>query len=441
MDLAASRDGTTSDTSASSPSSSSSADEGVLTDGPTGAPTEAPTDESTEAATDGPADGPTDEPAFGGHPAGRFGADVEYRGRAGEHDYVVQVRHRLLDTAFTLVIDDVEHDPAAEEKAEKAAKKAAPKAARTPGEEPTSGEEQAAEEEQSGEGEPASPADGIRFHVEEGFTTLRCTVRRVREGGEVKDCEVLTIRTAGLGGAGEVEVRHGFRTTVLVPAEGSPSAARDARRTAHPTRYALVAALTKSAKYLLPLLGLGALLSGLLDPLAEWIEARIRPAVEAIAQATAPVRDWIADLLRPVVELLDALLQPLRDLLSWLGGLLPDLSLPFGVPEWLIDVIPPVLVVLAAFLATRSALQRRREQLEESAQPDDDADGPGKGSEDDAKPRDEDGPDSPEEHGEDDPDSAGEGSPAEDRPGQANDRPAGEARNVSRSARESSTQN
>lgn len=342
---------------------------------------------------------PTVGTAFGEHPEPRFGADVEYRGRAGEHDYVALVRHRLLDTAFTLVVDGVEHDPAAEEKADKAAKKAVQKAVQTAGEGQEAGED-------AREDELARPVDGLRFHVDEGFTTLRCTVRRVREGGELKDCEVLTIRTTGLGGAGEVEVRHGFRTTVLVPAEGSPSAARDARRTAHPTRYAMVAALTGSARYLLPLLGLGALLSGLLDPLAEWVEARIRPAVEAVAQATAPVREGIADLLRPVVAFLDALLQPLRDLLRWLGGLLPDFSLPFGVPEWLVDLVPPVMVVLAAFLATRSTLQRRREQLEEGARPE-----------------------------------SGAGSAGEDGSAQASARPAGEARNASRSASESSTQN
>ncbi|MDN5822271.1 MAG: hypothetical protein L0H39_12380, partial [Brachybacterium sp.] len=53
-------------------------------------------------------------------PPSRLAADVEYSGRAGGHDYLVRARHRLLETTFTVVIDDVEHDPKAEEKAESA---------------------------------------------------------------------------------------------------------------------------------------------------------------------------------------------------------------------------------------------------------------------------------------------------------------------------------
>ena len=364
-----------------------------------------------------------DETPFGEHPAGRFGADVEYRGRADGYDYVVQVRHHLLDTSFTVEIDGVPHDPVAEQKAEKTAQKLAAVAGASATDDWT------------------PPADGLRFRVEDGFTTLRCTVRREREsdaeaegvetasveaGGaeaddaeagdigasdvgargvdacdEVADAEVLIIRTAGLGGAGEGEGRHGLTTTVLAPAAGTPSASRDERRTPHPPRYALIAALTTSAKFLIPLLGLGALLSGVLDPLKERVEARIRPVVEAVAAATAPVRQWLSDLIRPVADFLDTLLQPLRDLVRWLIGLLPDVSLPFGVPDWLADVLAPVMVVLGAFLATRSALQRRREQLEGDASSESDAD------------------------------SAR----------QPSARPTGEARNASRSAGESSTQN
>src|SRR5699024_4640326 len=216
----------------------------------------------------------------------------------------VRARHRLLDTTFTVVIDGVEHDPKAEEKARKAREKeeagqVADRADEDGRDGPADGED-AAEGDTADGGDTAggNPADGddlaggdgsadgeddLRFTLEDGFTTLRCTVRRPREDGSHKEAEVITIRTAGLGGAGEVEVRHGFRRTVLVPAEGSPSAARDARRTAHPTRYALIAALARSMRYLLPLLGLGALFSGLLDPLEEWVEARVRPLVEAVA--------------------------------------------------------------------------------------------------------------------------------------------------------------
>lgn len=299
---------------------------------------------------------------FGEHPATRFAADVEYSGRAGEHDYLVRARHRLLDTSFTVVIDGIEHDPKAEEKARK------------------DREKREANEGDATDGDVAdedATDDDLQFGLDEGFSTLRCTVRRRREDGQVKDCEVLTIRTAGLGGAGEVEVRHGFRSSLLVPADGSPSALRDEKRTAHPTRYALIAALAKAAKFLIPLLGLGALFGGLLDPVEEWIEARIQPVVDAIVHATQPIRDWIGEVTRPVREFLDALLSPVQELIAailrpigeavrWLLDLLPDIGLPFSVPGWLVDVLVPVVVVIAVFTATHRALRTRRERLAET---------------------------------------------------------------------------
>lgn len=317
-----------------------------------------------------------DPAAFGDQAPTRFAADVAYRGRAGEHDYLVQVRHRLLGTSFTVVIDGVSHDPKAEIKAGKKA------------------EEKAEEKTEEG----ASPgSDGLRFALEDGFTTQRCTVRRPRgeksaeekstaegdteEKGDVgeegfKNAEVLTITTAGLGGAGEVEVRHGFQRTVLLPEDGSPSAARDAKRTAHPTRFALIAALAKSARFLIPLLGLGALFSGLLEPVEQWVEARARPMIDAIARWTAPIREWIDQVLQPVREFLDAvfspvreflaaLTRPVRDLLDWLFSLVPDIGLP-NVPDWVLDLLLPVIVLVAVFLATRRALRERREKLAQS---------------------------------------------------------------------------
>src|SRR5690625_5196608 len=62
---------------------------------------------------------------FGSQEPTRVAADVSYRGRVGEHDYLVRVRHRLLDTSFTVEIDGVAHDPKAEEKARQASKKVA----------------------------------------------------------------------------------------------------------------------------------------------------------------------------------------------------------------------------------------------------------------------------------------------------------------------------
>ncbi|GAA4518520.1 hypothetical protein GCM10023160_00710 [Brachybacterium paraconglomeratum] len=289
------------------------------------------------------------EPVFGEKTSSRFAADIEYTGSTGRHDYLVRVRHRLLDTTFTVAIDGIEHDPKAEMKA------------RSP--------EESAEH-------AAGPwaEDDLRFTLKDGFTTLLCTVRRPRDEGSYVNAEDITVRTVGLGGAGEVDIRHGFKRIVLVPADGSPSAAREEKRAAHPTRYALVAALTKSARYLVPLLGLGALFSGLLDPLVNWIEARVRPALEAIARMTEPPREWIAQLLRPIQEFLEAvfspikeffamLLRPVRDLLAWLVGLLPDIDLPFGIPEWVVDLAIPVVVVVAVFSGTRKTLRSRGERL------------------------------------------------------------------------------
>ncbi|MGP5053509.1 hypothetical protein ACTXJ3_00105 [Brachybacterium paraconglomeratum] len=317
---------------------------------------------------DGRADAAQEEDLpFGEHPATRFAADVEYSGRAGEHDYLVRVRHRLLDTSFSVIVDGIEHDPKAEEKAREAQTKREASDGDATGDDAT--RDDASDD---------NAADDLQFALDEGFSTLRCTVRRRRKDGEVKDCEVLTIRTAGLGGAGEVEVRHGFRTTLLVPTEGSPSALRDEKRTAHPTRYALIAALAKAAKFLIPLLGLGALFGGLLDPVEEWIEARIRPVVAAVAQATQPIRDWIGEVTRPVREFLDALLSPIQELIAailrpigeavrWLLDLVPEIGLPFSVPGWLVDVLVPVIVVIAVFTATHRALRTRREKLAETS--------------------------------------------------------------------------
>src|SRR5699024_1427267 len=135
--------------------------------------------------------------------------------------------------------------------------------------------------------------------------------------------------------------------------------------------------LARSMRYLLPLLGFGALFSGLLDPLEEWIEARVRPLVEAVARAIAPLRDWLAELLQPLRDALAWLLQPVnaflewvlspvRELLAWLLGLLPVFELPFAVPGWVVDVLIAVIVVGAVFAATRRGLQERRKKLAET---------------------------------------------------------------------------
>ena len=387
----------------------------VRTDSTAGTPDEAAVEADGATAADGAsaADGGEDLP-FGEQPATRFAADVEYRGRADGHHYVVRVRHRLLDSTFTVAIDGIEHDPKAEEKARKARTAKGKDESEDDAEPSEQGEKvdpSDRDPDPSDDSAPDSPSDdsvlddadpsddsarddGLRFRLEDGFSTLHCTVRRRSEEGDLEDAEVITIRTAGLGGAGEVEVRHGLRTTPLVPADGSPSAARDEKRTAHPTRYALIAALTKAATFLLPLLGIGALFSGLLDPVKEWIAERIRPVIEAIGQVIRPIGEWLEAVTRPVREFVDALLAPIRDFFSmlltpvreliaailrpigealrWLLGLLPDIGLNLDVPDWLVDVLVPVVVVVAVFVVTFSRLRHRREKLAETAK---DADG------------------------------------------------------------------
>lgn len=296
--------------------------------------------------------GDDDAESFGDETPTRFGADVEYRGHAAGHDYVVRVRHRFLDTSFALVIDGVEHDPKAEEEQRKR------------------GGEHARE-----------PGDGLRFRLEENFTVLYCTVRRPDEDGDPEDAEVIEVRTAGLGGAGEVDVRRGIGRTPLAPGDDSPSAVRDRKRTAHPTRYALVAAVAKAATFLIPLLGIGALLSGLLRPVRDWVRSVVEPVIGVISRLIEPVRQWISELLRPVREFFAALFRPVREFiadllqpvfefLGWLRDLLlgwiPDLSLPFEVPGWVVDIAIPVIIVLVVFAATLRRLRRRRERLEAS---------------------------------------------------------------------------
>lgn len=403
-----------------------------------------------------------EEKPFGEQEPTRFAADVEYRGRAGGHDYLIRVRHRLIDSSFTVVIDGVEHDPKAEEKAYKAAQKTAAQktAERTTEIEAAGDAEEIPDARHEGAGvDDGAGTDDLRFRLEESFTVVRCTVRRRgeagdhgdtdpddtdpddtdpndmapndtephdtdredtdlddtddqdgtdplddtdhRDGSDYKDAEVISVHTAGLGGAGEVDVRHGLDKTLLVPAADSPSAVRDEKRIAHPVKYAMLSALAKAAGFLIPLLGLSSLFSGLFDPIEEWVEARVRPLVDAISQVTEPVRTWFDELMRPVTEFFDALFAPIRSAIAavlrpigeawnWLTDLLfgwiPDFSLPFSVPEWVVDAALPVIVVLVAFVVTFGSLRHRREKLDATraaSAPDDGATGRRKETRDD----------------------------------------------------------
>lgn len=309
---------------------------------------DAPADEHDDPAP--PGDGKDDstvsadnQEPFGRHPATRFGADVRYTGRVREHDYEVEVRHRLLDTTAVVIIDGVRHHAKAEKKL-----------AAVTG---------AAE---------VDTEDGLVVRLDEGFTRNRFAVRRPTVKGEMKDREAIVVRTAGLGGAGEVDVvrNEELRGTPLVPEDGSPSAAREQRKAEHPVRFGLIAAVGTAAKYLIPLLGLGALFSGLLRPVIAWFRELVRPVVEWVDELTRPLRDWLADLLRPVAELVERILQPVRDAVRWLIDLLfgwipdIDLQLSFSIPEWAIRYGVPAVVVLGAFLITFSGIRSRRKRLD-----------------------------------------------------------------------------
>ncbi|MDO5662381.1 MAG: hypothetical protein Q4G40_06780 [Brachybacterium sp.] len=259
------------------------------------------------------------------------GADVTYRGRAHGHDYEVQVRHRVLETRAVIIIDGVTHDPWEERSAAKV-----DDAAQVP------------------------TADGIAVRLEEEFSRIRCIVRRPTPEGRMRDAERIIVRTSGLGSAGEVDVtgEDALLGTHLTPETGSTSERRDARVTQHPVRYGLLAAAGASLRYLIPLLGIGALFSGLLRP--------VREALRAILE---PVLLGLAAVLRPIVAVYDAVMQPLRDAVSWvldlLFGWLPTLSLDLSLnlPPWVV----PVVVVLAVFVSTVVRIRRRRAQPEDTA--------------------------------------------------------------------------
>lgn len=271
-----------------------------------------------------------------------------YRGTVGGHTYVVRARHGVMDTWATVIIDGVFHDPRRESKP------------RTETVSVGSGAREAAGGEVSGE------ADGLAFSAEDYFMKVDYAVRRPDENGKLRIAERIRVSTAGLGGKGEVDVlggaegerMGGFYPTPLVPEKGSASWHREQRKLAHPMRFALISAAFTAAKYLIPLLGIGALFSGLLRPLREWVESLIRPPVE-----------WIAELLRPVGEWIDAILEPIGRALAWLRetllGWIPELSfsLPFDVPDWVFDVGIPVAFVLLVFWMTLGRLKRRRSQL------------------------------------------------------------------------------
>lgn len=248
-----------------------------------------------------------------------------YRGRR----LVVLARHTFLEAHARLVIDGVLHDPAAEKR---------------PRREPVDVPRDVLE---ATDGAASGEADGLAFTVSEGLGRTVIQVRRPRQDGSLEKAERVHVRTRGVGGVGEVDVTdsNDLHREPLVPDPGSASAAREERKAAHPVRFALVAAAVTAARFLVPLLGLGALFSWLLDPVSEAAERVIAP----------PVR-WLGGLLQPIGDAIDRVL-------GWLLGWIPALHL--DLPDWVADVALPVVVVLIAGLVAYGRIRHRARRLQE----------------------------------------------------------------------------
>lgn len=181
-----------------------------------------------------------------------------YRGRVKGRDYEVRAHHGVVDTRATVIIDGIELDAEA-------------------------------------------------LQTQETVGKVVHTVRRPDATGTLRNAEQIVVRTAGIGGKGEVDVLGGadptdISRTPLAPEKGSASREREQRRVAHPVRFALVSAGAAGVKFLVPLLGIGALLSGMLRP----------------------VREGIAPFLQSVRELIQGVLSPIgRALVLWLAGRRP----------------------------------------------------------------------------------------------------------------------
>src|SRR5690625_7611782 len=91
---------------------------------------------------------------------------------------------------------------------------------------------------------------------------------------------------------------------------------------------------------------------GVVDPVLEWVDGLLRP-----------IREFLDSLTRPIRYLIAADLQPLRDLVDWLRRLLPEPSLPFDVPDWVVDIAVPMVIVLVFLALTSAHLRRPRERL------------------------------------------------------------------------------
>ncbi|MGZ1490612.1 hypothetical protein [Brevibacterium sediminis] len=248
----------------------------------------------------------------------RFVATTSYTGNAFDHEYSVTAKHTPWRTTVTnVVIDEVEYSI----------------------------------------GRRRSPADAGEDHDVEvratGWLKSRLKVHRRSEIGSMPPREEIHVTSSAMGGAGEVEVRKDLDVVPLLPEAGSRSESRERRRAAHPERYALVSGLTTLVRLLLPLLGLGALLAWLLEPIARWMKDHVWPWFE-------PIADWLQAVLAPGGEFFEWLF-------NLLFGWIPDISL--GVPDWMTTTLRIGMLVLLAYFASRSNLKRRQKKLEEARIP------------------------------------------------------------------------
>lgn len=240
----------------------------------------------------------------------RVVATTSYTGSAFDHEYSVTAKHTPLKTTVTAVsIDDVEYPIGR----------------------------------RSSAGSEDEPEVAVRAS---GWLKTRLKVHRRTEIGSMPPREG-HVTSSARGGAGEAEVRKGLDVVPLLPEVGSRSESRERRRAAHPERYALVSGLTTLARLLLPLLGLGALLAWLLEPIARWMKDHVWPWFE-------PIAEWLQAVLAPVGEFFDWLF-------NLLFGWIPDISL--GVPDWVTTTLRIGMLVLLAYFASRSNLKRRQKKM------------------------------------------------------------------------------
>lgn len=269
----------------------------------------------------------------------RSRAATTYSGRALGHGYKVAVRHSPWRTkVLALVIDDVEHIPAND---------AADASSTTP-------------EAQNSDNAETDAEDSGRAEVRvRRWLNVHITVKRPTVEGEKVDCEVISVNTAALGGAGEVEVRSGTDIAPLMPEAGSRSEARDLKRTARPSTFALVAGLTTALRLIVPLLGLGALFAFITEPVKAWLSRHLSPILD-------PIFAWLGQLLEPVSRSLIAIGRFIGSVIDFLFGWLPSFHLPFDTPDWVWTFARIALLVLVAFSVSRSNLKRRQKQLEQA---------------------------------------------------------------------------